>query len=172
MDNSDEFKKALQIFYIKAFASEFSKIIIFFILFKTLKLEKEFFTALFFLFLFRTNSGGIHCNHYLSCLILSLFILIFDILLGVKFFIPKFCMIFICIMSGTICFILSPIQARTRPPATKTLIKKAKSRTLLIIILFILLLIFNDVSTFTNIGFWMLVVHTFQLILAHIMLRR
>lgn len=162
----------LRKFIFLAFLSEFSKIIIFAFIFYSLDFFTEYWFSLFFLFLYRGNSGGIHCKHYTSCLLLSFAVLYSNVKLGLSIFLAKDIMLLISIICALICYLLTPVQAKTRPPASKELIKKAKYKTLLSILLFIVFLLLTKATIAVNLGFWMLILHTIQLIIAYYISRR
>ncbi|MBP3621225.1 MAG: accessory gene regulator B family protein, partial [Lachnospiraceae bacterium] len=69
------YQKKMMIFFFKCIGSELSKTAIFFVIFSLMGLASEFWAALFFMMLYRTSSGGLHCKSYLSCLALSFLIL-------------------------------------------------------------------------------------------------
>lgn len=161
------YEKRVIIFFLKGIASELSKIIIFSILFYFLNLSYEFFVALFFLMLYRTSSGGLHCRTYIGCFFVSFLILSSGILLGITIFIPFYVMIIISLLMTVFGYILSPVQAKTRPPLESDMKKKAKQKTVYSITLYVILLCLFPTSTCTNIGFWLLVLHIGQLYIAN-----
>lgn len=150
-------------------ASEGSKIILFFIFFWKMKLLPEFITALILLMLLRSNGGGIHCKHYLSCFMLSFSILYGSILLASNLQMkPIFlqCTILVCAFAG---YQLSPVVSSNRPEASEKLIQKCKRNTLIIILLFFILLCIIPNNLYMHIGFWIIVIHILQLALAKIL---
>lgn len=162
-----EYEKEVLIFFAKAFASEISKIIMFALIFNAVGLLPEFWSSLFFLMLYRTSSGGLHCKTYWGCFALSFSILLASILLGGNVFPPLW---LIYVSSMMMCFVaykLSPIQAATRPPLEEHLKLKAKKRTVFSIIIFLIILTIQHLNVYTNIGFWLLVLHIVQLIIAN-----
>ena len=66
-----EYEKKMNEYYLKCFLLEFSKICIFFIFFSLLGLIPEYLIALLSLMLLRSNGGGLHYKHYISCLAVS-----------------------------------------------------------------------------------------------------
>lgn len=155
------------IFFLKCMASEFSKIFIFSIVFYILGLSREFCVALFFMMLYRTSSGGLHCKTYLSCLSLSFLILLSGILLGIYIHMDFLIKIPLTIIMAIVGYLLSPVQAPTRPPLEKRLVRRAKRRTFISIMIFLCLLCIFTTYRYTNIGFWLLVLHDLQLIIAY-----
>ena len=161
------YEKKLLIFFLKCIASELSKIVIFSIIFSILGLTKEFISALFFLMIFRTSSGGIHCHSYLGCLCVSFLILSSGMALGMFVYLPISIMIILTITIKNIIYRLAPVQSKTRPPLEERLVLKAKRRSSMSVVLYLILLVVCGLNTFTNIGFWLLVLHIVQLYIAN-----
>ena len=161
------YEKKMLIFFLKCMASEFSKTFIFSIVFSILGLSREFWAALFFMMLYRTSSGGLHCKTYLSCLSLSFLILLSGILLGIYIHINPAFKIPMTLAMAAVGYFLSPVQAPTRPPLEDRLVMRARQRTFMAIMVFFVLLCITPTRRYTNIGFWLLVLHDVQLIIAY-----
>lgn len=162
-----EYEKKLQEYYWKCFISEFSKIIFFFLFFTLLGFTKEYFVALLSLMLLRNNGGGLHCKHYISCLLVSFLFLFGSILLAIYITPPRsiICIsTLICILPG---YYLVPITSCNRPAATPLQIKKSKFRTLILLSLFFILVCICPANRYLYIGFWTVILHIAQLTLAH-----
>lgn len=165
------YEKKLLVFFLKCIGSELSKIIIFSIIYYLLGLSLEFLAALFFLMLYRTSSGGLHCHSYLSCLCVSFIILSSGIALGVYVHLPIAIVVVTTPVMAVFGYLLSPVQAKTRPPLEERLVLRAKRRTFFSIMFYLVLLFVFSLNLYTNIGFWLLVLHIVQLYIAK-MLRR
>lgn len=162
----------LKEYYIKCFITEISKIIIFLLIFVYMGLTTEYLIALFFLMLLRSNGGGLHFNHYASCLVISFMFLYGSIYLAQHITPPTFSMylsIIICAITG---YHLVPITCKKRPKATTKQVQRCKNKTTVIIILFILLICFCPHNTYFFIGFWTIILHILQLIAAKLIERR
>lgn len=104
--------------------SEFSKLLIMGIIFLLLNHFPEYFISVVVLIFIRTNSGGLHFEHYLSCLLFSLFILFLSILvLPSIFYISKLFMIINLTLCIVISFLLEPVRNIYRPLSDKKLLK-------------------------------------------------
>lgn len=180
MDNSSKktektditpYQKQMMIFFFKCIASELSKTIIFLIVFSLWGLTKEFWAALFFMMLYRTSSGGLHCKSYFSCLALSFLILFLAITMGVHLPISLWFLLPSTLIMAIFAYHFSPVQAPTRPPLAHHLVKRAKKRTFISIMIFLVLAIFFPKSVYIGIGFWLLVLHDVQLYIANIIRR-
>ena len=164
----DEYKKQLNIYYWKCFASEFSKICVFFLIFMCLNLIPEYIIALFTLMVLRSNGGGLHFKHFISCLVVS-FIFLYSSILLAKYIIPPksilYTSILLCLPLG---YALVPITSSNRPPATSEQIGKSKRNTAIsILFLFILICLCSNMHHI-YICYWTIILHILQLIIAHI----
>lgn len=165
------YQKKMMIFFFKCIGSELSKTAIFFVIFFLIGLASEFWAALFFMMLYRTSSGGLHCKSYLSCLALSFLILFSGVMLGI--YVPVGLLIIVpaTLIMAVIAYYLSPVQAPTRPPLEERLVKRAKKRTFISIMIFLVLALIFPKSVYIGIGFWLLVLHDVQLYIANIIRR-
>lgn len=161
-------EKAILRFYIVGTLSDLSKALIFFLIFYSMGIHKEFFYGLFFFVLFRVYSGGVHCKTYFQCLLLSLLLLSSGIFLGIHIFLTKIYCIICSVICGVITCRLSPIQAPTRPKASKEFITTVRIKEAIIIGAYIVALAVLKTNTPLNIGFWLLIIHTIQLYVAYI----
>jgi len=161
-------EKAILLFFLKGFLSDFSKALIFFIPFYLLGLHKEFLWGIFFLVLFRIFSGGLHCRTYWGCLILSFVIFSSGILAGITFFFNPVSKNIITIICGIIVFWCSPVVSKTRPKPTKKGIRTSKIYSTLVVAFFFILNLSLEDKTYINIGFWFLILHTLQLFVAYV----
>lgn len=163
-----ERERKLNEYYWKCFLSEFSKICIFLVIFILLGLTKEYLLSLLYLMILRNNGGGLHCKHYISCLLVSFTFLYSSIMLAIHIAPtkPVACTsIFLCALLG---YFLVPVTSSNRPAATPTQIAKCKRNTIIIILLFFILICFCPFNTYILIGYWTVVLHILQLIIAHI----
>lgn len=161
-----DYEKKLLAFYGKCFICESTKIVIYFVIFHFLGLTKEFLAALIFMAMLRISGGGLHFKHYLSCLFASFLLLGLAILAGIYVFLPLPVMLLLSLGCLVAAYRLVPIQAPTRPDATKQLIRSSKRHTAVKIILIMILICIFPKNVFINIGFWTLVIHAVQLAIA------
>ena len=164
----DKYERELTIFFFKGLFYDASKIVIFFLLFSLFNMTTYFWYSLLYLILFRSSSGGIHCNSYLGCLTISLLVLSISIILGIYVFIPILHQTIFTILLGIITVFFSPVLSSSRPNPGPSIIKRAKIRSSICIFVLIVLLTIYPKTIFSNIGFWSLVIHTFQLFIAHL----
>ena len=75
------------------------------------------------------------------------------------------------LIMAVIAYYLSPVQAPTRPPLEERLVKRAKKRTFISIMIFLVLALIFPKSVYIGIGFWLLVLHDVQLYIANIIRR-
>lgn len=163
---NENFEKKLIKYMWQCIFSEGSKILLFSIFFWKWQLFGEFVAALFFLLLLRTNGGGLHCKHYVSCFLLSFLMLSGSIFLAINITVPFLLSVFIILISTIIGYWLVPITSSNRPPATNALIKKSKQRTLFILIGFLIVMFILPNCPYIHIGFWTITLHISQLLTA------
>lgn len=162
-----EYEKKLKEYYWKCFISEISKTIFFLIIFTLFHLTTEYFIALFFLTLFRTNGGGLHFQHYISCMIVSFVFLAASIFLAL-YVKPQLTIMMICLLLCLVIgYLLVPITSINRPPATPVQVFKSKRNTCIIMSVFILLIYICPDSPYLLIGYWTVILHILQLIIAY-----
>lgn len=163
-----DYEKSIINFYVRGTLSDLSKTILLFLIFYGLGFHRELLCSVFFLLLFRVFSGGIHCSTYLSCFLLSLVILSSGVYLGVNLFIPKNVMLFLGLMCGIITVLFSPVLSSSRPKLSTKEKLIAKAKLGIIIAGFLISIALLDINSYSNIGFWLLIIHTAQLAVAHI----
>ena len=163
---SDEYKRKLIKYFFQCILSETSKIILFGIIFTRFNLFKEYIYALILLILLRTNGGGLHFKHYTSCFIVSFVVLASSIFLGKTVVLPSFITLIILLTGIVLAPKLVPVMSNNRPPATNKLYKKAKKNTFIILILYFISVCIIPMNQYINIGFWNIVIHICQLLLA------
>ncbi len=163
-----EYESKLKEYYWKCFISEISKVIFFLIIFVLLGLTVEYLIALFFLMLFRINGGGLHFQHFVSCLIVSFAFLAVSILLALYITPQPIFMIISLLLCIPIIYHLVPITSVNRPPATPEQIRKSKRNTCIIMVVLILLICICPDTIYLHIGYWTVILHMLQLIIAQI----
>lgn len=161
------YENKLREYYWKCFISEFSKVFIFLIIFSLLGLLPEYLIALLSLVPLRNHGGGLHCKHYLSCLLVSFSFLSASIVLATYLVPPKPFIFISTLLCAVIGYCLVPITSNSRPPATFEQRKKSKRNTAIIILLFFLLLCICAHNTYLYICYWTVILHIFQLIIGY-----
>ena len=157
--------------------SEFSKLLLFGTLFGVLGYFYPFLFSIILLLFLRINIGGLHCKHYLSCFALSFFILYLSIIFFP--YIVNISFIFIFAIS-TVCMIINyyigPIASPFRPSPNSVLLKSCRNLGFIILFNYILFVsIFQNIEAlelYIQVGFWTILLHTIQLIIAKITRKR
>lgn len=167
--NCTEYELKLKKYYRLCFLSEFSKIIIFYLIFLFLGLVPEYFISLLFLLPLRNHGGGLHFNHYITCLIVSFSFLCGSIFLALYITPSKIIMCTTCLICIMLGYHLVPVTSSNRPPATTNQVRKSKRNTAIILTLFSAIICICPAHTFLYIGYWTIILHISQLILSHIL---
>lgn len=156
-----------QIFFLlKTIASEISKIAIMSILFHD-KLSLYFF-ALFVMVFIRSAMGGLHFYTYAGCLITSILYLWMSVYVLPCIAIPKYLQIlalFLCIL---ICNYVGPITSKYRPKECEKHFEQCKKFVTVFIFFYALILYIVPENNYLNVGFWVIILHSLQLIAAKI----
>ena len=161
-----DYETKLLYYLLECFLSEGSKILLFTIFSLKYHCLLEFLTALSMLMLLRTNGGGIHCRHYCGCFLLSFMALFGSIFLAVHISCPVFFMQGVTVGCAFIGYRFVPAISANRPPPTLELIKRCKKNTLFLILAFFILICIFPNNLYIRIGFWTMILHIGQLLLA------
>ncbi len=161
------YQAAQVIFLFKSLFSEFSKMLIMGVLFH--KHLPEYFFALFVMLFLRCTTGGIHFYTYWGCLLMSVSYVGLSIL--VLPWIPVALPIKIILLIGAMitCFIIGPIASKYRPEAPKKQINRFRFISAGFILLYTIFMIIFPQADILNIGFWVIIMHSLQLIVAKIL---
>lgn len=167
-----QYKAAIKQYLLQCLFMEGSKIILFFIIFSSFGVTVQYITALVVLMMVRCNGGGLHCKHYISCFLLSLFVLYSCIYCGMYLPIHKFVAIPILVACSLLGYLSVPIVSSNRPEPDDTLIQKSKKRTVSSILIYCLLICICPYNQYLNIGTWTIIIHILQLLFAKFLQRR
>lgn len=167
-----QYREAMKRYYLQCLLMEGSKVILFFLIFSCLHVTVPYIMALLVLMLVRFSGGGLHCRHYISCFLLSLFILAGCIYCGLYLPLSKFITIPVLILCAIIGYLLVPITSKNRPKPNANSIRQGKLRTVIIISTYCFLICICPYNQNLNIGSWTIIIHILQLLLAKFMQRR
>ena len=128
--------------------------------------------AAILLCILRCCTGGLHMEHYLTCLLMSF--LVFFSAINLLPYIPvskplQLCFLLFCILCN---HKYAPIVSRFRPTPDGTRIKRSKIESIFIITLFSLVLFILPSNQYTTIGFWIIMLQSVQLAAAYYRKRR
>ncbi len=170
--NISEHDKKMLIFSITCIFYDVSKLLLFMILFALLHRLDLFLFAFVILLPLRLSSGGLHFKHYISCLFFSLgyFLLVTIPLTGIS--IPLGSVIISLGLCTMINGVLSPILSASRPPLPEHELIRCKKKTLLATGFGILLLILSYHTKYFAVGYWTILLHSVQLIIAKLRKKR
>ncbi len=158
------YQAAQLLFLLKTLSSEISKIIILAVIFHENLLL--FFFALMILLILRCSTGGIHFYTYTKCLAGSILYFTFAITLLPHIFLPSPLRIILCVLCTLICYRVGPVPSQYRPPYTELFIKRCKTIITGFLLFYTALIYVIPESHFIIVGFWIIILHTLQLIAA------
>lgn len=151
----------------KTLASEFSKLIIMGILFHNILGIYAFAVAV--MLLLRSSTGGLHCRTYLSCFLVSLTYMF--LALAVLPVIPvnklvQMILLFLCILCN---YYIGPVTSVVRHPLSEKIIHRVRGQAFVIIFFYLTLTYITPENPYITAGFWVIILHTTQLIAAKLL---
>lgn len=156
-----------QIFFLfKTMGSELSKIILMGILFHD-RLPLYIFSLGVMLCL-RCTTGGLHFYTYVGCLLASCLYLWLALAPLSGVFLNRYAALFLLLCCILVCYTLAPIASKYRPPFSKKQCERSKMSASIFIFLYTLVLYIMPENRYINTGFWIIILHSLQLIAAKI----
>lgn len=151
-----------QIYYTwKMLASEFSKLIIMGFIFRNILGIYVFAVAV--MLLLRFSTGGLHCNSYISCFLVSLTYLFLSLIVLPA--IPankllQMILLFACILIN---YYIGPVTSKFRQQPSEAMSRRVRGQAFLIIFFYLALTYITPESPYITAGFWVIILHTTQL---------
>lgn len=147
--------------------SELSKFFLFLLIFYNS--TERFSVAILFMWICRSLMGGIHFKHYFSCFFASFIYLCFCQFLPDYISVYKPLALLVIILCLIIGQILGPILSLYRRPPSRTKVRFITSIYSFLILVFFVVYVTHPQQLFLEIGFWSIVIHTLQIIIAKIL---
>lgn len=151
---------------------EGSKLLLFAIFFGCIHQLEGFFYSLIILLPLRIISGGLHFKHYIACFAFSFlyFYLVNIVLVPFKF--PLGISIIILSLCAVLNCKIGPITSNSRPKLKAEDIKKGKFNIFIATCYETILTVLFFNTSISVVGFWTIVLHTLQLIIADFRMKR
>lgn len=153
-------------FVFKTVSSELSKMLIMGIIFH--QHLKMYFFLLILMSCLRSFSGGIHFYTYWSCLASSVIYMWSNIAVLSNIAVPRYTQIFLLLACIVICYLISPVLSKYRVHFPEKQLYFCRNITCLIIFTYTLVLYIIPENAYFLAGFWMIILHSLQLIVAKI----
>lgn len=153
-------------FLAKTIFSELSKIIIMGFLFHNHLAAYLF--ALFFMLFLRCSTGGLHFYTYRDCLAASILYIWLAIAVLPRLTFPLYLKILFLLISILTCRLIGPVVSKFRPKPSAQHAKRCKNITCIFIFIFSILLYIIPDNPYMIIGFWIIILHSLQLLVAKI----
>ncbi len=161
-------EQKLVIFGLKCALYDISKVIIFAVFFAAVHKFDCFVYAFLIFFPVRQASGGLHFRHYTSCLIFSFAYMYAVIMLLAPFKIALAALIPILAVCAGVIYLIGPISAPTRPALTRQEFTERRIKAFKIVCYEIVLTVLFFESDLASVGYWVIILHTMQLMIAFI----
>ena len=153
-------------FLTKTIFSELSKIVIMSFLF-----HKQFSTyafALFIMLFLRSSTGGLHFYTYGGCLLTSILYIWLAVVALPKLMMPPYIQVVFLLISILTCYFVGPVVSKYRPTPSPQHAKRCRNITCIFIFIFTLLLYIIPDNPYMITGFWIIILHSLQLLVAKI----
>ena len=160
------YQTAQIIFLFQTIFSEISKIVIMGILFHD-KLSLYLF-ALFIMIFLRCSMGGLHFYTYAGCLITSTLYLWLAVYILPDIVIAKYLQIAALLLCILICNYAGPVISKYRPEECKERFTQCRRFITIFIFFFALILYIIPENKYIYVGFWVIILHSLQLLVAKI----
>lgn len=171
MDIGERDKKLL-LFSINCILYDVSKLLLFILIFSLIHRLDLFLYAFVILLPLRMISGGLHFKHYSSCLFFSLGYFLMVTIPLAELNVPLYIMLPSLVLCALINVFLGPIRSASRPPLPEAEIMKCKKKTLFATCYGIGLIILFQHTKFAPVGYWTILLHSMQLVIASLRKKR
>lgn len=116
----------------------------------------------------RFYSGGLHCKTYMGCLLSSFAYMLACVQLLPSFPVNRLLQLIFLLVAIIIAYYIAPIPSAYRPAPTETKARQCKLQLFIIMFLYSILVFICPQNLFTLTGFWVIMIHTLQLIVAYL----
>ena len=149
-----DFQIAQLQFFVKTMSSELSKFLIMGFIFRD-RLGLYLFAMAVMLPL-RIAVGGLHCKTYLSCLLVSFSYAFLSLMI----------FLFACMLCN---YFVGPVTSTVHVALSEEHVKKVRVQAFVFIFFYIVVLYIAPENSYVTVGFWVIILHTLQLIAARIL---
>lgn len=156
-------------FRLKCMLYDMSKVILFVAFFTAIHKLDSFVYAFLIFFPVRQISGGLHFKHYVSCLVFSFVYMYAAVVLLAPMKLALVTVIPILAVCTAVIYMIGPILAPTRPALTRQEFAERRLKAFKIICYEIVLTVLFFDSELASAGYWTIIMHTLQLLIAWIM---
>lgn len=163
--------QAAQISFVcKTLGSELSKLLIMGLLFHNCL--PYYFFSLFVMLILRCLMGGLHFYTYWGCLASSILYIFCAIYVLPNISLPSYLQLTTLAASIGLCYLIGPVISKYRPDACRKHFKRNTNFACKFIFFYALLLYVIPENNYSIIGFWVIILHSLQLLAAKIYERR
>lgn len=164
--------KAKLNYVISCIIYEGSKILLFLLFYSYIHQLNSFFYSLIMLLPLRIISGGLHFKHYTACLTFSFLYFYLAIIILMPFRLPLVISSILLIVCAVINYKIGPVTSNSRPQLKPEEIKKGKLNIFIATCYELILTVLFFDTVLSTVGFWTIVLHTLQLIIADFQKKR
>lgn len=164
--------KAKLNYFFSCIICEGSKIILFLLFFTLTRRIKGFLYSIIILLPLRIISGGLHFKHYLSCLAFSFgYFYVVNVLLSniMPYYSITLAILSVCILIN---YNIGPVTSDSRPTLSAEAFKRGRLHIVIATLYNTILTALFYETPLAPIGFWTIVLHSVQLIIAYLRKKR
>lgn len=167
--NLSTWEQKLLAFRLKCTLYDISKLILFAGFFIAMQKTEGFIFCFLIFFPIRQISGGLHFKHYSSCLIFSFIYLYLVIMMLAPIKLTFNIALAVLACCAAVVYLIGPVRPASRPALSAQEYEQQRRRAFSIVCYeIIIILLFFD-SSLAGIGYWTVILHTLQLIIAFIL---
>ena len=145
-------------------ASELSKLVLIFAFFTYTGHFIECLIALSVLLFLRSSAGGFHCEHYITCFLLSFLFIYVTIFLSETVHPNPFLIFIGMLFNLLVAYFMVPVVSHHRPVPNEQLIKNSRKANFAFLFICLLATTAFHTSHYTGVIFWMCLLHSIQLL--------
>lgn len=158
----------LKYFYRSIFY-DLSKFLLLLLFYSILGLQMEFCIEMLILLSIRNFYGGIHFQHYSSCFMFTFIFSLMGIILAHTVLPDRHVQLMVLVIMSAVCMALKPVTAASRPELDSRKMIPYRICGACVLLLYITAFIMLQTFPYSNLCFWVIVLHTLQLIAAKLL---
>lgn len=163
-----DFEIAKMNYTLTVFLYEISKFILLTIFFSSIGYLKEYFISICILLPLRSICGGLHMNHYLSCLVCTFLFFCIPILVLNQITLAQPIQVLTLILSTFTVYLIGPVPSEKRPLMSEKRYRIVRSLSCSLMFLNSIILVCFQAFPYRNLWYWLVILQAVQLIAARI----
>lgn len=155
-------------YVLKSLFSEFTKFIIMGIFFFAFSYQLQYLWCMLIFALLRRYSGGLHCNTYLSCLLVTFLYMVSCIMILPLYTPPRLMQLALMVAAIVIMYKTAPVPSQYHAELSSQQTFRYRTFLLTIVFSYFIALFIIPSNQYILCGFWVIIIHSIQLLIAYI----